>query len=94
MLPLWELGAPVVKCISFFPSIVYCSSISIQRVPGTDGKKLNMTGPPLKQEHDGPTGERGAVRYHCNICSRNNQGYVQSVMERQRGSDSLFLGKL
>lgn len=59
----------------------------MQRVPDTDGTKLNTTGSPFKQEHDGPTEERGAVMYLCNICNRNNQGYIQSVVERQRGSD-------
>lgn len=76
MLPLWVLGAPVFKCINFFPSISYCSSISIQRVPDTEGTKLNTTGSPFKQEHDGPTEEKGAVMYHCNICNRNNQDTV------------------
>lgn len=57
----------------------------MQEVPDTDGTKLNTTGSPFKQEHDGPT--EGAVMYHCNICNRNNQRYIQSVVERQRGSD-------
>lgn len=70
-----------------YQSLFHSFLISIQRVPDIGVTKLNKTRSPFKQEHDGPTEERRRVMFHCDMCNRCNQGYEQSAVERQGGSD-------